>query len=404
MDRKIEKKKWPPKKIAMTGGGALFVILVLYIFVLGDQSSKLNVETDRITISTVEKGPFQEFIPITGTVQPIETFFLDVSEGGRVVKKFVDEGAMLNVGDPIIKLDNAELTLSIIYNEANVYQQINNLRSTKLQFSQNQLSLKADLLNMDLQVKDYQLDYETNKQMYEKGLISKQDFMKSQHQWDFLQKKREITYESFRQDSLQRTAQLEQLEKSVQTLQDNLSVTKTQLENLTVRAPIKGQLTSLKAEIGQSIAKGENLGQIDDITAYKVRAEIDEHYITRVSPGQTGEFTLGDKDYHLVIKTVYPEVNNGRFLVDMNFVGESPSNIRRGQTLHIKLELGDLSQAVMVERGGFYQTIIKRRNVFARCGQLREVEKRAIGFRRSAEILEQHRKQALERCPCLPVE
>ena len=356
MDRIIEKKKWTVKKISVIAASLLFFLFLFYAFIWSDQSSKLNVEKDKITISTVQYGPFEEFIPVSGTVQPIQTFFLDVTEGGRVVKKYVEEGAFVNVGDPIVKFENAELTLSIIYNEANVYQQLNNLRSTKLAFEQNKLSLKTQLLQTDLDIQNQEMDFAVNKQLFEKNLISKIEYEKSKAQRDFFMKRRALVYQMFEQDSIQRSTQIDQLEKSVETLQTNLDVTKLQLENLTVRAPIKGQLTSLKAEIGQSKSRGDNLGQIDDIDSFKVRVEVDEHYITRVAVGQTGDFELAGKNYSLIIKTVYPEVTNGRFYVDMNFTGNTPKGIRRGQTLHIKLKLGDPSNALMVDRAGFYQT------------------------------------------------
>ncbi len=356
MDKKIERKKWPLKRVIIYASASLFAVIVFYGIVFGDQSSKLNVEKDRITISTVKKGPFQEFTPIVGTVQPIETFFLDVTEGGRVVKKYVEEGAFLNEGDPIIKLENAQLTLDIIYNEANVFQQINSLRSTRLSFEQSKLSLRGALLDLDYQILEQKRLFDQNKQLFEKNLISKYDYERTRDQYEYVQKNRELTWESYRQDSLFRDQQIKQLEKSVETLQSNLDITKLQLENLTVRAPIKGQLTSLTVEIGESISRGENLGQIDDVTLYKIRAEIDEHWIARVSKGYQGEFSFAGNDYRLEIVTVYPQVANGRFTVDMHFLGEQPNGIRRGQTVHIKLELSEPAEAVYVDRGGFYQT------------------------------------------------
>ncbi|MFC2139134.1 efflux RND transporter periplasmic adaptor subunit [Bacteroidota bacterium] len=356
MDKKIEKKKWPPKKIAAVAGSALFIFMVLYIFVFGDKSSKLNVEKDRITISTVDYGPFQEFIAVTGTVQPIETFFLDVTEGGTVVTKFVEEGAHVEVGDPIIKLDNAQLTLSIIYNEANVFQQINNLRSARLAFEQSLLSLNRQLLDLDYRILNQERLFKTNQKLYEKNLISQIEYENSNDEYEYLVKSRELTYRTYYQDSLSRSGQIASLEFSTETLENNLQVTKQQLENLTVKAPIKGQLTRLTAEIGQSISQGENLGQIDDTESFRVRVAVDEYFIDRVSVGQGGEFTFSGDEYQLVISTVFPEVSNGRFQVDMLFVGEAPRGIRRGQTLHIKLELGELSDATLVDRGGFYQT------------------------------------------------
>jgi HlyD family secretion protein len=356
VDRKIEKKTWTSKRIITYGGGGLFFIFIFYLLVFADKSSKLNVESERLTISEVKFGQFQEFIPITGTVQPIETFFLDVSEGGRVVQKYVEEGAFVNVGDPIIRMDNAELTLSVIYNQANVFSQINNLRSTRLSMEQNRLNLRSQILDIEYDLIDKKRIYENNKILFEKNLISKIEFDRSKEQYEYAVQKKNLTFETYRQDSLFRAQQIAQLEQSVETLQSNLSVTKTQLENLTVRAPIKGQLTALNAEIGQSIARGENLGRIDVIDSNKVRASIDEHYIARVLPGQKGEFTFAEKSYELIIKTVFPQVTNGRFEVDMHFVGEVPNGIRRGQTLHIRLELGELGEAVTIDRGGFYQT------------------------------------------------
>lgn len=356
MDRKVEKKKWTLKKIIYLSGGSLFLLFVFYVFIFADQRSSLNVEKERITISTVAYEPFQEFIPITGTVLPIKTFYLDVTDGGRVVKKFVEEGAFVNVSDPIIKLDNAALTLNIMYNEAQLFQQINNLRSTRLSMEQNRLNLQEQILQVKYDLIDKKREYEVNKELYSKNLISENEFKRSKEQYDLMVKKKELTFESFTQDSVFRVQQIEQLEKSIAQMQNNLNMTKQQIENLTVTAPIKGQLTSLKAEIGESISPGENLGQIDVIDSFKVRAEIDEHYIARIATGQSGEFTLSDKEYKLVVSNVYPEVTNGRFNVDLLFVDGQPEGIRRGQTLHIRLELGELSNAITVARGGFYQT------------------------------------------------
>lgn len=356
MDKKIDKKKWPPKKIITVAASSLFVIIVAYSFIFGDQSSKLNVEKERITISTVSYGPFQEFIPITGTVEPIETFYLDVSEGGRVVTKYVEQGAFLEVGDPIIKLENPNLTMTVMYNEAQLFQQMNALRTTRLQMEQNKLNLMTQNLNLRNQLYRQKRVYERDRQLYDKKLISEFEYQESREQYDYLVKSLELTLETQRTDSLFRENQIVQLQTSIDRMEENLIVTKRQLENLTVRAPLKGQLTSLNAEIGQSISQGQNLGRIDAVDAYKVRAAIDEHYIARVNAGQKGEFTFSGKEYQVIIKTVYPEVSNGRFNVDLLFVGADPVGIRRGQTLHIKLELGELSEAVLVDRGGFYQT------------------------------------------------
>lgn len=355
MDKKIEKKKWPPKKILTAAASGAFGLFIIYLIFLSDKSAKLNVEKERITFSKARYGPFQEFIPVIGTVQPIRTFFLDVTEGGNVVRKYLEEGSFVKVGDPIVKFDNAELRLSIIYNEANVFQQINSLRGTRLSFEQSKLALQSQLLDIEYKVLNQQRIHDVNKALYAKKLISENDFKQSEDQYNLLMRTKDLTIKSYQQDSLFRSEQIKELEVSVAQLQSNLSITQQQLEGLTVRAPIKGQLTSLKAEVGQSIARGVNLGQIDDIDSFKVRVEIDEHYISRVNAGQMGGFSVSDKDHLCRIKTVYPEVRGGKFYVDMLFVGKMPEGIRRGQTLHINLNLSEQRNALVIDRGGFYQ-------------------------------------------------
>jgi HlyD family secretion protein len=355
MDRKIEKKKWTAKNISYYSAAALFVLFVIYNFVFSDSSRKLNIDTERLSISTVESGPFQEFTPVTGTIQPIETFQLDVSDGGKVVKKYVEEGTFLDVGDPIVLLDNPQLRLSIIYNEANVFQQINNLRATKLSFQQSKLDLQGRLLQSDIDIRKQKREYELNKQLNEKGLVAENVYLEAKDQYDFLISQRGLILNTYQQDSIFRAEQVAQLEISVNTLQANLNITKNQLENLTVRAPINGQLTALDAEIGQSISPGQNVGQIDKVDSFKVRANIDEYWIARVSSGQNGSFTFADKNYRLRVRKVFPQVTNGTFQVDMIFDDQQPAGIRRGQTVHVTLELGELSEALFIDRGGFYQ-------------------------------------------------
>jgi HlyD family secretion protein len=355
MDRQIEKKKWPPKKILTVAAAGAFGVFIIYLIFFSDKSAKLNVEKERITLSKAHYGPFQEFIPVIGTVQPIRTFFLDVTEGGNVVRKFLEEGSFVKVGDPIVKFDNAELRLSIIYNEANVFQQINALRSTRLSFEQSKLALQSQMLDIEYKVLNQQRIHDVNKALYAKGLIPENDFKQSEDQYNLLVRTRELTIRSYEQDSLFRSEEIKELEHSVAQLQSNLGITQQQLEGLTVRAPIKGQLTSLKAEVGQSIARGVNLGQIDDVDSFKVRVEIDEHYINRVNAGQLGGFSVSDRDYTCRIRTVYPEVKAGKFYVDMLFSGKMPDGIRRGQTLHINLNLSEQKNALVIDRGGFYQ-------------------------------------------------
>jgi HlyD family secretion protein len=356
MDKKIAKKKWPPKRIAMYSAIGIFLFIIFYTFAFGDHSRKLNVDTERLTISTVSVEPFQEFIPVTGEVQPIETYYLDVSEGGRVVEKYVDEGAFLEIGDPIIRLENPSLALSIMYNEAQVFQTMNSLRGVRLSMEQNSLTLRGSLLNLEYDIRKQNRIYRNNKKLYDKKLIAEIDFEDSKDDYEYLLHLLDLTVETNQKDSLFRMEQIKNLEINVKSMQKQLEMTKAQMENLTVRAPIKGQLTALMAEIGQSINRGQNLGRIDDIENYKIRVQVDEHYLARVAKGQFGEFTFADEVYKLIIEKVYVQVNNGRFEVDMHFINKLPEGIRRGQTVRIKLELGDLSEATTIARGGFFQT------------------------------------------------
>ncbi|HNI11421.1 MAG TPA: HlyD family efflux transporter periplasmic adaptor subunit [bacterium] len=355
MDRKIEKKTWTPKRIAIISGGALFVFFIAYQFLFGDNSTKLNVKSDKITIAKVTKGPFQEFIPVTGNVMPIKTIYLDAMEGGRVDKLFVEEGAMLKQGEEILKLTNTNLQMDVMFREAQLFEQINNLRNTRLSYEQTRLRNKSDLINLDYEIQKLKRTYDIQKGLQSQNLTTPQEFETARDEYDYAAKRRDLLLETMRQDSILRAVQMQSLEASIEHMGTNLNTIKENLANLTIRAPIAGQLTSRNAELGESKRSGDRLGQIDVLDGFKVRAGIDEHYIARIQIGQTGEFDLAGKTYNLVIKKVYPEVQNGRFEVDMEFQGDTPKDIRRGQSLQIRLELGDLQEAVLVPRGGFYQ-------------------------------------------------
>lgn len=355
MDRKIEKKKWTLKKIWGFPILIMFILILIWQILLGDHGSKLNVRTDRITVATVSRGPFQEYIPVIGTIVPIKTVYLDAMEGGRVENIFLEAGTLVQADDAILKMKNTDLLLNILYREADLAEQTNALRSTRLEMERYRLSIQSALLELDYQITKQKRIYQRYKKLADKELISKQEFEEVGDEYDYLIKKRDLTIESFVQDSVFRVQQISNLEASLSRMHENLRLVKKNLENLTVRAPIGGQLTSLIPEVGESISRGERIGQIDVLDGFKVRVDVDEHYIARINPGQHGEFDFNEKTYQLVIKKVYPEVLDGRFEIDMEFVGDAPSGIRRGQTLHIRLELGDLSEAVLLARGGFYQ-------------------------------------------------
>ena len=356
MDRKIEKKKWPPKRIAGLAAVGLFVILVLYVFLFRLSKSTLNVKAERITISTVTRGPFQEFIPIMGNVLPINTFYLNAVEGGRVEEIYLEAGTFVKEGDGILRLANTNLLLDIMWREAELFQQSNNLRNTRLSMEQYRLRLNQDLAEINNLLRQQKRTYERYKELVKDNLISKHEYELAKDQYEYLIKRKELTIESQENDLEFRLSQIDALEASLKRMQDNLEIVKQKQENLTIRAPVSGHLTALNAEIGQSKSPGEPLGQIDVLEGFRVRAAIDEHYIARIETGRTGEFDFAGKSYGLVIKKIYPEVIDGRFEVDMEFVDGGPEEITRGQTLHIRLELGDISEAILLPRGGFYQT------------------------------------------------
>jgi len=354
MDRPIEKKRWSLKKVAGLFLIGVFIFASAYGFIKS-RGSKLNVDVERITIATVEKGPFQEFIPVIGTVLPIKTFYLDAMEGGRVEEVYIEAGSLVHEGDKILKLANTNLLLDIMYREAQLYEQSNNLRNTRLLMEQKRLNLRRELMELNYQIQKQGRIFKRSEILAEKNLISQQEYEQTKDEYEYLLKRKALALETQKQDSIFRQVQIKQLEASMKRMQTNLDLVREKLENLVIRAPISGQLTSLNAEIGESKSPGERLGRIDVLEGFKVRAAIDEHYIARIEIGRTGTFDLAGKSYKLIVRKIYPEVREGRFEVDMEFDGAFPQGIRRGQTLHIRLELGELSEAVLLPRGGFYQ-------------------------------------------------
>ncbi len=354
MDRIIEKKTWTAKRIGWIASASVITIMAGYSLAFKDNSSKVTVSQERITISTVRYGEFQEFIPINGSIVPIKTIYLDAIEGGRVEKRFLEAGSYVNQGDPILQLSNTNLLLDIMYREAELFQQSNNLRNTQLAMEQNRLALQSELLELYYQLRKIARVNERNRQLLEKNLISGREFDESNDEYEYLAKRRVLTMQSHLQDSIFRATQIEQLEASLLRMEENLSLVKLNQENLLIRAPVSGHLTALNAEIGESKVRGERLGQIDILDGFKAQIMVDEHYITRVQPGQRGSVTLGAKRYEMVVDKIYPEVLNGQFQIEMTFDGPVPADIRRGQTVRIKLALGYLTEATMIPRGGFF--------------------------------------------------
>jgi len=355
MDRVIEKKKWSSKRILAILGIVAVVALIGASYYFTSGKSKLNVDTDRVTISEIQKGTFQEFIPVNGVVLPLTTIYLDAVEGGRVEEKYVDDGAMMTKGQPILRLSNTDIQLGLVTQQTNVYNLLTQMQISKNAAQQNTVSKLNQMTDVESELKEAERIYNLDKHLYEQKAIGSQEFQKAKNDYDYYLQKERLTQQILHQDSLSNEQQIKQSRQAFEGSQNALNVMRQKVGDLIVRAPIDGQLTSLDAEIGQSKNKGERLGQIDVLSGYKVRVDIDEHYISRIFIGLKGEFDFNNKTYKLEIKKVYTQVTNGRFQVDMEFVGDVPQGIRRGQTLQIRLALSDETQALLLPKGGFYQ-------------------------------------------------
>ncbi|WP_113923170.1 efflux RND transporter periplasmic adaptor subunit [Cognataquiflexum aquatile] len=355
MDRKIEKKTWTPKFIAIIAGGTLLVGFVLYQLIFADSRSSMNVNKDRITIATVIEGEYTDYIPVSGTIEPGEVFFLDAIERGNIQQIVRESGALVDVGDTILILTNSNLQLDVMQRETDLYFQINNLRQTRLLLDQNDLSQQGQLAEIDYQINLLKPQYERFKELHSKKLISDRELEEVKEQYEYNVKRKRLTYESYRNDSVARSIQKRQLRDSESRMMQSLNGVGHILDNLVVRAPIKGQLTTQQIEVGQSINAGERYGQIDILDKFKVKVQIDELYLPRISTGLKGTFTFSGTSYEIEIDKIYPNVTGGRFEVDMVFTGEAPTGIRRGQTVRIGLELGESKQAILLPTGGFYK-------------------------------------------------
>ena len=356
MDRIIKKKKWTPKKIAIIGGSVALVALIVFVIVSTSGKSKLNVDIERMTIAEARTSTFQEFIPVTGIVQPISTIFLDLQQGGRVEEIFVEDGAVLKEGQPILKLGNVDMELSIVSYETNVYNTLAQMQLGEIQARQNTINKQSTLLDTENQLKDAKRIFDLQSKLYESKTIAYQDFQEAKNRYEWYLEKRTLALEVLKQDSIVTAQQMEQNRESLQRQRMALVLMRRKFDDLIVRAPVDGQLTSLDAEIGQSKGMGMRIGQIDVLTGFKVRVDVDEHYISRIYPGLEGLYRSGDVVYTLTIQKVYTQVTSGRFAVDMLFKGVVPENIRRGQSLQIRIALSDATDdALIIPRGGFYQ-------------------------------------------------
>lgn len=355
MDKKIKKKKFTPKRIATWGGLTLLVGLVLYQLVFADRRSKLNVDKEKITIASVKRGVFQDYIPQTGIVQPGRTIYLDAVEGGTIKRIEAESGAMLEKGDVILELSNLNRELSVLNQEASLNESINRVRQTRLQLTQNDLQQQQTLAQIENQLAILKPQYKRMQQLYDKKLVSEQEFERVKADYDFNKKRMRITYKAYQNDSIARVRQLTELDRSERRMSQSLSGVGKILDNLVIKSPISGQLSTPQLEEGQAISSGQRLGQVDVVGQYKVQVPIDELYLPRIQTGLNATTSFNNKEYELKITYIYPTITNGRFQVDMEFVGDAPEGIRRGQSLRMRIELGQSSEQLLIPVGGFYK-------------------------------------------------
>ncbi|MES2063896.1 MAG: HlyD family efflux transporter periplasmic adaptor subunit [Bacteroidota bacterium] len=355
MDRVIQKKKWSTKRLMTIAGIAGVVVLVAGSIFFTSGKSKLNVDTERITISEVKKGAFQEFIPVNGVVMPLNTIFLDAVEGGQVEEKYVEDGAMLKRGDPILKLSNIDEELNLATQESSVFGEQTQMQIAHNNAQQNTITKLNQMADVDNAFKEAERVWLLDKKLYEQKAIGLQEYQSAKNAYDYALRRKRLTTQILKQDTALIKQQDIQAQEHYAQMKSALSLMRKKVASLILRAPIDGQLTSLDAEVGQNKNKGEHLGQLDAQNGFKVQVDVEEHYLSRVYAGLKGDFSFADKTYKLVIKKVYTQVTNGRFKVDMQFEGEVPKGIRKGQTLQIRLALSDETTALLLPKGGFYQ-------------------------------------------------
>jgi HlyD family secretion protein len=354
MDRRIEKKTPLGRKLAYGGAGLLALLFVWWLVtaLLGGRS--LSINSERISVSDVTVGTFEDFIPLRGRLVPRSTVYLDAVEGGRVEQVLIEDGTIVAAGDPIVVLSNTNLQLEVLGREAAVTEQLNFMRTLELQLEQNRLSHKRNLVEIDYQITRLTRSIERQQELASKDLVSQSTIDELQDELTYYRNRREVTIESQATDARLQEQQLRQLRAAGTQLESSLALARKNLDDLNVRAPVAGKLSGFNVEVGESIERGGRLGQIDDPDTYKLNVRIDEFYLGRVDIGQTAIATHNGRDLELTIAKIYPQVNEGQFEVDMMFA-EEPVGLRRGQTLQVRLTLGDNADAILIPNGSFYQ-------------------------------------------------
>ena len=358
MDKIIEKKKGFgavfTKRALPYWLGAFVVVFVLWL-IFRDNSSTLRVNGDTISYGRVTRGEFNDYIRVTGQVLPMTTIQISPLEGGVVQEIVTEEGSKVQKGDVILVLSNESLDLQILNSEAELSEKENILRNTMITMEQQKLSVHQEMLQLRVEVRRFKRAYESAKELYAEKLISKEEWLKAEEDYMLAKDRLELVETRAKQDSLYRAVEIEQMEESLDNMRLNMRMIRKRKDNLTIKAPIDGELGLLDVVLGQSIAAGTKVGQINNLDSYKIEAQVDEHYIDRVTAGLEAQFERQDEKYSTVIRKVYPEVRDGKFKTDFKFSGEQPANIRTGQTYYLNLQLGQPEEAVLIPRGTFYQ-------------------------------------------------
>jgi HlyD family secretion protein len=355
MDKPIAKKKGLQKKHLGYIAGGIAIIVLIYMAFFSSHTSTYKVEREKLIIETIIQDQFNDYISVPVTVEPISTIFLDAQEGGRVEEILIEEGTMVKKGEIILRLSNPDLYLNILDSEAQLAEKENFLRNTQIAMEQERLQIKRELLNLKYDIERKERSYQQNVILDKDNLISKEEFIRSKEDVDMARQSKDLFIERQKQDSIFRSVQVDNMKYNLDNMRRNLALVRYRVENLNVKATVDGQLGLLVPEIGQSINRGANMGQINVLTSYKVTAQIDEHYIDRVRTQLTAKLDRNGKEYGLTVKRVYPEVRNGTFEIDMIFRDSMPDNIRTGQTYYVSLELGQPNISVLVPIGGFFQ-------------------------------------------------
>lgn len=355
MDEKIEKKR-PIGRIILITLGVLGLGFLLTSIYRNAGTSKLNVAQERILTDTIHTGVFKEFITIFGTVEPFKTVYIDAIESGRIEEIFVEDGTTVDKTTPILRLSNLDLQLEVLNQEAQIVDQINTIRYQGIVREQQSLNIREQALDVEFQLDLLQKRTSRNRQLIQDSVIALVDYEETQDEYEHLLRRKKLFEATITKDSLAQVAQQNQMETSLDLMRRNLDFAKNSLDNLIIKAPIKGQISSFDAEVGELINQGSRIAQIDVLDNYKIRARIDEFYISRIFPNQAGAFTMDGKTYNLSIKKIYPEVSNGTFDVDLIFIGDRPNNIKRGQTISLKLSLSDETESMLLAKGGFFQS------------------------------------------------